>query len=69
MRLLNTICILSIVGPSCALAQACRDIATFDFRNSIIRATGDDRDKRDYGLFNGPGPGGELRLRGGVFLE
>lgn len=51
-----------------ALAQSCRDIAGVDFRNSTIRAARDDG-KHDYGLFNGPGPGGEFRLHNGESLQ
>lgn len=57
-----------VFGVSNALAAAsCRDIASVDFRNQVIRARSESWP--DYGLFNGPGPGGPLRLRDGVFLQ
>ncbi len=68
LRVLNSLWILSILGSSCALAQACRDIASFDFRNSVIHAR-PYKGKPFYGLFNGPGAGGDFRLRDGVFSE
>ncbi len=68
LRVLNAIWILSILAPSCAVAQSCRDVATVDFRNSVIPAKLNSG-KRFYGPFNGPGPGGEFRLRDGSFLE
>ena len=49
-------------------AAPCRDIANVDFRNHVIVAARYNGNPF-YGLFNGPGPGGPLRLRAGVFLQ
>jgi hypothetical protein len=49
-------------------AVSCSDIASVDFRNLLIPATSYSG-KPYYGAFNGPGPGGPLGLRGGVFLQ
>jgi hypothetical protein len=68
VQVLTSVWVLSILWPSCAVAQACRDIAKFDFRNSVIRGTGN-TGEHNYGLFNGPGPDGAFRFRDGVFLE
>lgn len=68
LRVLNAIWILSILAPSSAVAQSCRDIATVDFRNSVIHAKLNSG-KRFYGPFNGPGAGGDFLLRDGVFPE
>ncbi len=68
LRVVNWIWILSILVPSCAFAQACRDIATVDFRNSVIQAK-PYSGRPFYGPFNGPGAGGDFRLRDGVFPE
>jgi hypothetical protein len=58
-----------VFGASNAIAAvSCRDIASVDFRNQVILARSDSG-KPDYGVFNGPGPGGPLRLRDGVFLQ
>jgi hypothetical protein len=48
-------------------AQACGDIAKFDFRNFTFETN--PRTFKDYGSFNGPAPDGPLKLRNGVFLE
>jgi hypothetical protein len=58
-----------VLGASNAIAAvSCRDIASVDFRNQVIPArSGSGRSY--YGEFNGPGPGGPLRLRDGVFLQ
>ena len=59
----------SVLGASTAIAAvSCRDIASVDFHNQVILAKSDSG-KPFYGTFNGPGPGGPLRLRDGVFLE
>ena len=58
-----------VFGASNAIAAvSCRDIASVDFSNQAILAR-NGAGKPYYGLFNGPGPGGPLRLRDGVFLE
>jgi hypothetical protein len=65
---LNRIWLTSLLCAPVTLAASCRDIAKVDFRNRVILApsyTG----KPFYGLFNGPGPGGPLRLRNGMFLK
>ena len=70
MRTITSISIgvFFVFGVSNALAAvSCRDIGSVDFRNQVIHANSDSWP--DYGLFNGPGPGGPLRLRDGVFLQ
>ena len=49
-------------------AVSCHDISSVDFRNLVIPAKAYSG-KPYYGLFNGPGPGGPLRLRNGVFYQ
>ena len=72
--LMRTIAPISIwlafmFGASNAIAAvSCRDIARVDFHNQVILARSDSG-KPDYGVFNGPGPGGPLRMRDGVFLQ
>jgi hypothetical protein len=64
-----SIWLVFVFGASNAIAAvSCRDIASVDFRNQVIRARSDSG-KPYYGVFNGPGPGGPLRLRDGVFLQ
>ncbi|MBL8177294.1 MAG: hypothetical protein JNK48_21645 [Bryobacterales bacterium] len=46
-------------------ATRCRDIASADLRNAVLEAARDSGG-HDYGLWNGPAPGGALRMRDGV---
>ncbi len=66
---LRSICLACVFcGPAIAV-ETCRDIASVDFRNRAIWAA-PDHWKSEYGSeFNGPAPGGPLRLRNGVFRE
>ncbi len=67
MRLAPLLFLIGFLRP--ALAQSsCRDISSFDFSNSVITAR---REARPVfsGAFNGPAPGGPIRLRNGRAFE
>jgi hypothetical protein len=56
-----------LLAPAARGAQACADIAKFDFRNYTFEAT--TRTFANFGVFNGPAPDGPLKLRNGFSLE
>ena len=56
-------------GSDAVAAVSCHDISTVDFRNLVIPAATYSGKPYYGGSFNGPGPGGPLRLRNGVFYQ
>jgi hypothetical protein len=63
----GVIVVTLLLAPAARRAQACEDIAKFDFRNFTFETT--PHTLKDYGAFNGPAPDGPLKLRNGVLLE
>lgn len=68
IAIISSFWVLGLYWSLLASWAACRDVASIDFRNRVIPAASD-LGKADYGTFNGPGPGGPLRLRDGLFLQ
>ena len=68
IAIISSVWLLGLTLAPLASGAACRDVASIDFRNRVIRAASD-LGETDYGIFNGPGPGGPLRLRDGAFLQ
>ena len=70
MRLSSVLLLLigTLRPPILAGQSACTDISSFDFPNRVIVAH---REAHPvfYGTFNGPAPGGTIRLRNGRFYE
>lgn len=59
----------ALSGSDALGAVSCHDISTVDFRNVVIPAANYSGKPHYRGSFNGPGPGGPLRLRDGVFYQ
>lgn len=65
MRLAAVLFLAGILRPMAGAEQSgCREISLVDFRNRVIVARRETR-PLFYGLFNGPAPGGPIRLRDG----
>jgi hypothetical protein len=69
MRLASALLLIGILCPAVLAAQsACTDISSVDFHNRVLvarRAT----HPVFYGIFNGPAPGGPIRLSDGRFYD
>jgi hypothetical protein len=68
IHLVSMLVLAAFAPPVLARDSACVDISSVDFKNYLFVARRETRPV-SYGAFNGPAPGGPIRLRNGRFYE